>query len=180
MGRYGLELMVWQQREIVPRSPQGVAERVVGIIHAVGSEGRLQTTLIEAGVVSHQRQTLDERFHLSPDIGEDGRVLSVSHRQAMDPRAPVSIVFGFGLDERIERVAELTIANDDDAHRANRTGIVVGGLEVYGGEVVHSDCKLTKSSPILQFLNALFVILINTAQAWNILQSFYFSTFSSW
>ena len=55
----------------------GAKELIVRVIHLVAAEHSLQAALIEGAVVSHQRQALDERCYLLPDVRENGSIFGV-------------------------------------------------------------------------------------------------------
>ena len=51
----GLQLVIRQRMTELPTgSSQGIVETVVGIVHLVHLEHSLQTTFVEAGIVSHK------------------------------------------------------------------------------------------------------------------------------
>jgi hypothetical protein len=96
---HSVQLMVGSLGESTAGSPQRTQERIVGIIHAITSENGFQTVLVKRLVVCHEGQALDERLHLSPDIGEHPRFIGISPRESMHTGAPIRVVIGFGLDK---------------------------------------------------------------------------------
>ena len=85
----------------------------------------------------HERQSLNERLDLRPHFGEDGGIVGVSMTEAVHALAPIYIVIGFRLDERVERVGDDAVANNYHAHTAHAAGVLVGGFEVDGGKIIH-------------------------------------------
>ena len=45
-------------------------EIIVGVVHLIDPEHGLEAAFVETGVVRNQRESLDERLYLFPDIGE--------------------------------------------------------------------------------------------------------------
>jgi len=136
--RNGVELMVGQLLpKMFARGTAGAIELIVGVIHLVAAHHGFQAAFVEGAVVCHKGQTLDEWFNLPPDIRKHRRVFGVLAGDAVDKRVPIVVVVRLRLDEGIERVHELAIANDDYTDAAHAGALVVGGLKVYGGEGVH-------------------------------------------
>ena len=95
--RDGLELMVGEPAsEMLPGSRQGVVELVVGIIHLIDTEHGLEAALVETGVVRNQRESLDERPYLLPDIWEYRCIFSILRPKAVYPPAEPLVVVGLG------------------------------------------------------------------------------------
>jgi hypothetical protein len=140
---YGMKLVV---RQLLPkvfsRSTTGAIELIVGVIHLVAAHYGLQTTFIEGAVVRHQGQALDERLNLSPNIRKHGRILGVLTCDAVDHSVPIQVIVRFRLDEGIERVHEFSVADNYHTHATHARAFVVGGLEVYGSEGVHSKLAI--------------------------------------
>ena len=100
----------------------------------------------------HEGQTLDKRLDLPPDVWKHGRILGVGLGDAMDERVPIQIIIRLGLNKRIKRVHKLAFADNDYAHTAHAGALVVGGLEVYGGEGVHK--VLIATAKLMKFLKS--------------------------
>ena len=135
-GGYNVEVVV-AARPAFAGGHASAKEGVVGVIHLVRAEHGLQATLVEGLVVRHQGQSLDERLYLPPHGGEDGGLRCVGGAEAVHAAAPVVVVFGLGLDERVKPVGYLSAAHHHDAHGAHRRALVVGRFKVYGCEVLH-------------------------------------------
>ena len=135
-GRYRLQLMV---REGVPEMPsgcpQGVMEDIIGIIHAVYSEGSLEAALIEACIVGDKRQAFYLGSNLFPDKGEDGCVIGILGTQAVHLAAEPLVVLGLRVDERIEGIHDDVVADDDHADGAHAGSLLIRRLEVYAVEI---------------------------------------------
>ena len=116
---YGVELVVGQILEIATRSAQGVVELVVRIIHLIDTEHSFQTTFVEGLVVGHEGQTFDKWFYLCPHLGKYGGFLSIFTAETMHLAAPIVIVVGLWLYERIEGIDYLAITHNDDTNRTN-------------------------------------------------------------
>ena len=133
----GLQLVVGQQGHQTTGGDARAMELIVGIVHLIAAEHSLQTVLVEGLVVGHQRQTVDQRLYLSPHVREERCILRVVDRQTMHPSAPVCVVVGLGLYQRVERVHDLAVSHDHHSHGAHAGALVVGRLEVYRSKVSH-------------------------------------------
>ncbi len=70
-GRDSLKLVVGESAaEVAPGGGKSVEELVVRVIHLVDLEGGLETAFVEAAVVGDQREALNQRGDLFPDMGE--------------------------------------------------------------------------------------------------------------
>ena len=118
---------------------QRAMELIVGIIHVIATEDRLEAILVKGFVVGNQRKTLDQRRNLSPYLGEGGGMTGVTFGKAMHLGAPEVVVVGLRLDERIERIDYLAISYNNNTHRAYTRGFVVGCLKVYSSKISHQD-----------------------------------------
>ena len=123
--------------ELALGSLAGAIEIIVRVIHLIAAEDGFQATLVKRLVVGNQRQTLDEWFNLCPHVGEDGCVVGILVTQAVDALAPVVVVVGFGLDERVERVGHPAVTHHDHTHRAHAGALAVGRLKVYCCKISH-------------------------------------------
>ncbi len=95
---HGVELMVGKQlAEVLSRGPIGTVELIVGVIHLIAAHHGLEATFVERTVVRHERQTLDKRLNLLPDIWKYRCVLGVFLDDAMDARVPLQVVVRLGL-----------------------------------------------------------------------------------
>ena len=141
-GSYGLELMVFQVGLQAAGCGKSVEELVLGIIHLIGAEDGAKAAFVKGAVMGYQREAFDQRLNLCPHIGENWGIVGVSTAQAMHLSAPVVIIVGLGLDERVELVHNLPVTDNDHSNGAYRRTIIVGGLEIY-------SCKI---SPGLIFL----------------------------
>ena len=135
--RHGVQLVIGQYlSKVFSRSPTSTIELIIRVIHLIDAHHGLQATLVERAIVRHQRQALNERLDLSPDVWKHGRVLGVLLGDAMHERVPIQIIIRLWLNERIERVHKLAVANNHHADATHAAALVIGGLEVYGGEGV--------------------------------------------
>ena len=134
----GVQLVVGQTvTEMTARSPAGTKELIVRIVHLIDAEHGLEAAFVKGTVVRHEGQSGDERLNLPPYHGEHGSVVGVLVRETVHALAEPGVVVGFGMDERVERVGDDTVAHHRHAHAAHAAGLPVGGLEIYGGEVGH-------------------------------------------
>ena len=135
---HGMQLVVGKHlSEMFARGATGAIELIVGVIHLVAAHNGFEAAFVEGAVVGHERQPFDKWLNLLPDVGKHGRILSVGLGDAMDECVPIKVVIWLRLDKGIERVHKLAFANDDYTHATHAGALVVGGLEVYGGEGVH-------------------------------------------
>ena len=112
-----VELVVREEfAEVTARGSAGAKELIIRIIHLVAAKHGLQAALVKGTVVSHQRQALDERRYLLPHVRENRSVFGVFLPQAVHTGVPIIIVIRLGLNQRIETVDKLTVADDDNAH----------------------------------------------------------------
>ena len=108
--------MVWEHlSKVFARGATSAIKLIVRVIHLVATHHGLQATFIERAIVRHQRQALNERLDLSPDVWKHGRVLGVLLGDAVDERVPIKIIIRLWLDEGIERVHKLALANNHHA-----------------------------------------------------------------
>ena len=102
-GCNGLELVAREAAAEMPAgSCQSVEELVLGIVHLIDPEHRLEAALIEAGVVRNERQSLDERLDLFPDIWKDRGIFGVFRTQSVHASAEPLVVFRLGVYETVE------------------------------------------------------------------------------
>ena len=146
-GGDGFEPMVRKDAaEAAVRGRERVEEDIIGIVHPIGAEDRLQAAFVEPGVVRHERQTLDQRLNPLPYIREHRSILRVLGPEAVDSPAKPLIILRFRMDEAVECVHNLPVPDDDHPDAAHAGGLFVGCLEVYGRKVKHI-CKDTGVFP---------------------------------
>ena len=135
----GLELMVREPAaEVTSGSREGVVELIVGIVHLIYPEDSLEAPFIEAGIVRHEGEALDERFNLLPDIGEHRSVIRVLRTQTVDLLAEPLVVFRLGMYEAVERVHDFPAAHYHHANGADAGRLLVCRLEVYRCKISHN------------------------------------------
>ena len=115
-----MQLMVGQLTEHPASNTECVVKLVVGIIHLIYSEYRLQATFVKWLVVGYQWQIFNQRLNLPPYFGEDGSIISINLGKAVYLCIPVTVIIGFRVDERVERIYNLTIPDYYYAYRTNR------------------------------------------------------------
>ena len=104
-GLDGLKLVVRQFRpEYAPGSNAGTMESIIRIVHAVSSEHRPQTALVETAVVGHERQSSDKWSGLLPHLWKYRSLSGILPRKAVDAGVPVAIILRLGTDEAVEAV----------------------------------------------------------------------------
>ena len=136
--RNRMELVIGQKfPEVFACGTAGAIELIVRVIHLVAAHYGLQAAFVKGAVVRHEGQALDERLNLFPNIRKHRCVLGVFLGDAMNNGVPIVVIIWLGLDEGIERVHELPFPNDHHAHATHAGALVVGGLKVYGGEIIH-------------------------------------------
>ena len=138
-GGDGVQLVVGCMGEDAAGGLAGAVETVAGIVHLIAAHDGPQAAFVECLVVGDEGQAFYQGLYLPPHLGEDGGFVGVGTGEAVHAGVPIEIVVGLGLDEGIEGVDELTVAHDDDADAAHAGALVVGGLEVDGGEIEHGQ-----------------------------------------
>ena len=133
-----LQLVVGQLLEQPPGRHAGTIEFIVGVIHLIAAEDGPQAALVKGLVVGHKGQALDEWFNLSPHVGKYGRIVGIAVTQSMHTLAPVAVVVGFGLDERVEPVSDFPVTHDDNTHRADAGALAIGCLKINCSKVPHT------------------------------------------
>lgn len=134
----GVELVVREEfAEMTAGGSAGAKKLIIRVIHLVAAKHSLQATFVERTIVSHQRQAFDERLYLLPDIWENRSVFGVFLPQAVHAGVPIIIVVRLWLNQRIEVVDKLAVADYDYAHGTDTRGTVVSSFEIYRGKVEH-------------------------------------------
>ena len=100
-GGNGVQLMVFGMGKGQSGGTQGIVEFIVGIVHLINTEDSLQATFVESLVVSYQGKSLYQRFYLRPYFTEVGGIVGVLSGQSVHAAAPVGLIVGFGLYERV-------------------------------------------------------------------------------
>ena len=155
-GSYGLKLVVFQVREYAPRNAQCVVELIIWIVHLIYAKNSLQTTFVKRLVMSNEWQVLYQRLYLSPYFWKNWCIVSIFMAETMYLAAPVVIIVGLGLYERVERIYYLTITNNDYSNGTNRRTLVIGCFEIYCCKVFH-----------------LFVLLVFVPHSFNLSGNFF-------
>lgn len=134
----GLKLMVWQLiSEVMSGYSKGVVELIVGVVHLIDPEHRLQATFVKAGVVSNQRESLDERLYLLPHMWEHRSIIGILRPQTVDLLAEPLVVFRFRVNKAVERVHNLSVTYYHYADGADAGRLFVRRLEIYCCKVSH-------------------------------------------
>ena len=137
-GSDGLELMVRELiSEVLSGYSKGVVELIVGVVHLINPEHRLQAPFVKAGIVRNQRETLDERLNLLPHIGEHRSIIGILRTQTVDLLAEPLVVFRFRVYQAVERVHNLTVTYYHHSDGAYAGRLLVRRLEVYSCKVSH-------------------------------------------
>ena len=102
--------------EVTARGSAGAKELIIRVIHLVTTEHGFQAALVEGTVVGHKRQALDERRYLLPHVRENWSIFGVFLSQTVHTGVPIIIVVRLGLNQRIEAVDKLAVADDDNAY----------------------------------------------------------------
>ena len=118
-------------------SPTGTIELIIGIIHLIAAHHGLEATLVERTVVRHQRQSLDERLYLFPNVWKHRGIFSIRLGDTMDHCVPIQVVVRLWLNQGIELIRDYTVTYHHYTNAAHASALVVGGLEVDGGEIFH-------------------------------------------
>ena len=124
-------------RKLPTRHTKGVVELVVRIIHLITTEYCLQAAFIEGSIMSHKGQALNQRLYLFPYLRKNGGIVCVFTTEAVNLRTPVVIVVWFRLNEGVEGIHNLSVPDNNYAHRTNRTPLVIGCLKIYCCKISH-------------------------------------------
>ena len=84
-------------------------ELIIGIVHLIHLEHRLQASLVKGRVVSHQWQSLNLWINLSPYLRKYPGVHGILHGKSMHPSIPIGIILRLWLDETVVAIHNLTI-----------------------------------------------------------------------
>ena len=103
-------------------------ELIIGIVHLIHLEHRLQASLVKGRVVSHQWQSLNLWLNLSPYLWKYPGVHGILHGKSMHPCIPIGIILRLWLDETVVAIHNLTIPYYHNAHGANAGSLQVGSL----------------------------------------------------
>ena len=119
-------------------SHTGAMEFVIRIVHLVTAENGLQAALVKSFVVGHEWQTLNQRLYLLPYFWEDWCLFRILSAEAVDLAAPIIIVVRLRLNQRIERIYNLTIPDYHHANGAHAGPLVVGCFKIDCCEVIQT------------------------------------------
>lgn len=149
---YGGQTMIAEVSQLVACCLERAEERVVGVVHSVHPEYRLEATFIERLVVCHERKPCDQRFHFGPHVRKDPRRLGVGCGQSVYACIVVVVIVRFGTNQAVITVYDLTTSYNDDAHAADTRPLGIGRLKVYGSKVSHYLAELVIISMIFIML----------------------------
>ena len=141
---YGLQLVVGQRAaQLAARGSQRIVEKIIWIVHLVDPEHSFQASLVEAGIMCHERGPQQflcrpawgtrnrilrrcrpiREEHIShslpqqlPHTGEDRRIVSILLAQPMHALKEIAVVVGLRLDKAVERVCHLGVAHQDSPY----------------------------------------------------------------
>ena len=105
-------------------------ELIIGIVHLVHLEHRLQASLVKGRVVSHQWQSLNLWLNLSPYLWKYPGVHGILHGKSMHPSIPIGIILRLWPDETVVAIHNLTIPYYHNAYGANAGSLLVGSLKI--------------------------------------------------
>lgn len=134
-------------------------ELIIGIVHQIHLEHRLQASLVKGRVVSHQWQSLNLWLNLSPYLWKYPGVHGILHGKSMHPSIPIGIILRLWLDETLVAIHNLTIPYYHNAYGANAGSLLVGSLKIYRCKILH-ECKVTNYRCIIQIFNIYISILV--------------------
>ena len=130
--------MVGQLWKSFARSHTCTMEFIIRIVHLITTEHSFQATFIESLVMGHKRQSLYQWLYLLPNHRKYRSLFCVSASESMHLRTPIIIIVGLWLNQRVERIHDLTITYNHHANRADAGALVVGCLEINSCKVSHS------------------------------------------
>ena len=130
-----VELMIHGMGERTAGSLISAMKFVIGIVHLVATEDGFQTTLVECFIVCHQGKSFYHGGYLRPYLGKHRCIVRVLAGETMYFGIPITIVIRLRLDEGVERIHNLSFADNHDSHTANTGALVVGGFKIDGCKV---------------------------------------------
>lgn len=83
-------------------------------------------SLVKGRVVSHQWQSLDLWFNLSPDLRKHPGIHGILHGKSMHPCVPIRVILRLWLDETVVAIHNLTIHYYHNANGAYACALLVG------------------------------------------------------
>ena len=83
-------------------------ELIIGIVHLIHLEQRLQASLVKGRVVSHQWQSLNLWQNLSPYLWKCPGVHGILHGKSMHPSIPIGIILRLWLDETVVAIHKIS------------------------------------------------------------------------
>lgn len=131
----GMQLMILQIGEYLDRSSVSTMELIIRISHLIMRETSLQAALVEAFVMSYERQVSHIFRCLIPDFREDWRIISIFLLDSMNLSVPITIVIRNRFYQTIKTIDNLPVSDDNDTDTARTSNIAVCRFEVYCGKV---------------------------------------------
>ena len=117
---------------------EGAEKGVVGPVDAVVAGGGAEAAAVEGRVMCHERQFSYEVAELRPHFEETWGGVGVGARYAVDLFGEAAeIVVGRGVYECVECVGDGAPNDFDGSDGTDACALAVGGLYVYGYEIVH-------------------------------------------
>lgn len=138
-GGDGMELMIGQlTTEMAVGGRKRIDEAVIGVIHPIDAMNGLQAAFVEAGIVRDERQALEARRNLLPDLRKERRVVRVLCGQAVYLLANIQIIIRLWMNQAVKALHDFFVPDNDHTHAAHTGTALVGGLEINGCKIIHN------------------------------------------
>ena len=135
----GMELMIGQMpAEMAAGGRKRIDEAVIGVIHPIYAMNGFQAAFVEAGIVRDERQALEARRNLLPDLREIGCFVRVLCGQAVYLLANIQIVIRLRMNQAVKALHDFFVPDNDHTHAAHTGTALVGSLEIYGCKIFHN------------------------------------------
>ena len=117
--------MVGQLWKSLTRCNACAQEFIIRIVHLIATEDSFQARFIEGFVMCHKGKAINQRLYLFPHLRKYRCIFSVLTSQAMHLAAPIIIIVGLRLDQRIKSIYNLAITHYHYANGANTGSLIV-------------------------------------------------------
>lgn len=132
----GVKLMVWQlSAKSSARRCEGIEEGVLLVRHTVTCPHRTQTAAIEACIMGHKGQLLNQRLNLCPHLGEGGGRAGIAVGQTVHIGAKPAIIIRCGVYEAVKFIYHYPIAHHNNTNRAYTRPIAICSLKIYCSKI---------------------------------------------
>ena len=144
-----VKLMVFRIWECPSGCNESAVERIVRMIHLVAAEHLFEASFVKGFVVGNQRQVWTpclegfliaepyEFFYFLPYRREHGSTIRIFTTKAVYSGTEPVVIIWLRLDQRIKRVSNLSVTDNDDTYTANTGSLVVCSFKIYCRKISH-------------------------------------------